>query len=76
MPLAELGKVMNCGSGDAAARTQIARLSCTNLLESEMINEIAAGWALKYRSAVLVNPKNPSARGRAELMEAAAKLLE
>jgi len=41
-----------------------------------MINEIAAGWALKYRSAVLVNPKNPSARGRAELMEAAAKLLE
>jgi hypothetical protein len=76
MPLAEFGKVMNWGSGDAAARAQIPKLSRADLLKNGVTKEIAEGWALKYRNELLVNPKNPSARGRAELMEAAARLLE
>ena len=37
--------------------------------------EMANAWAVLYREETVINPANPSARGRANLMEYAARLL-
>ena len=69
-------KVMNWGSGDADALAQIPRLTRDRLIRDGVTRDIAEAWAKFYRNEVLRRPQNPSARGRAALMEAAARLLE
>ena len=67
---------MNWGSGDADALAQIPRLTRDRLIRDGVTQDIAKAWAKFYRNEVLRRLQNPSARGRAALMEAAARLLE
>jgi hypothetical protein len=76
MPLREFGKAMNWGSGGEAARAQIANLTREGLQSSGLTAEIANAWAQFYRNEAVRVATNPSALGRAELMEAAARLLK
>lgn len=71
----DFGKLMRWGTGNADARAQIPGLTREGLQKGGVTREIAEAWAAFYRNEILRNPKNPSAQGRAELMEAAAKLL-
>ena len=75
MKLPEFGKVMNWGTGHEAARSQIPNLTREGLQNGGVTLEIAENWGKFYRNEALRNPSNPSALGRAELMEAAADLL-
>ncbi|MGK3969879.1 DUF4951 domain-containing protein [Sorangium sp. So ce118] len=45
------------------------------LQRAGVTRDIAETWAKFHRNEVVCNPANPSAQGRAELMEAAAKVL-
>ena len=77
MSLDEFGKsVMRWGRGDAEARERIETLSAAELLRHGVTQEIAEAWRRFYENEVRRRPKNPSARGRADLMRAAAGLLE
>lgn len=75
MKLPEFGDVMRWGSGDAEALSQIPKLSRAELVRNGATREMAQEWGRFYRNEVLRSPGNPSARGRAALMEAAAELL-
>lgn len=75
MSLPDFGRVMNWGTGDAAARAQIENLTREGLQQSGVTREMAEAWAEFYRNEAVRVPSNPSARGRADLMGAAAELL-
>lgn len=66
---------MNWGTGHEAARSQIPNLTRAGLQQGGVTRGIAESWGQFYRNEALRNPANPSALGRAELMEAAANLL-
>jgi hypothetical protein len=76
MPLGEFGQLMNWGRGSDAARAQISELSRSGLAQSGLTPDLARAWANFYANEALRNPSNPSAAGRADLMEAAAQILE
>jgi hypothetical protein len=76
MPLRDFGQGMKWGSGDAAARAQISTLTREGLEQAGVTREIAEQCGRFYRNEALRVPSNPSATGRAELMEAAAELLK
>jgi RHS repeat-associated protein len=67
--------VMKWGSGDGAARDRIATLTRKELEESGVTKAMAEHWRDFYREVARVTPQNPSAAGRADLMERAAELL-
>lgn len=67
--------VMRWGRGDAAARARIETLTRTELDRAGVTLEIAEAWREFYRAEVARNPRNPSARGRADLMNRATELL-
>ena len=67
---------MKWGTGDADALAQIPGLSRSHLVRNGVTKEMAEAHVRFYRNELLRKPRNPSARGRAELMEAVAKLLE
>ncbi|WP_437742174.1 RHS repeat-associated core domain-containing protein [Sorangium sp. So ce1504] len=75
MPLKDFGNVMRWGTGNDAARAQIPTLTREGLQRGGVTREIAEAWAKFYRNEIIRNPANPSAQGRAELMEAATKIL-
>ncbi|WP_420878008.1 DUF4951 domain-containing protein [Sorangium cellulosum] len=58
-----------------AARSQIPNMTREGLQRAGVTRNIAEAWAKFYRNETLRNPANPSAQGRAELMEAAVKIL-
>jgi len=75
METGEFGKLMKWGSGDADALAQIPKLAREGLARDGVTREMAESWANWYRNEALANPGNPSASGRAVLMDAAARLL-
>lgn len=68
-------EIMNWGRGDYSARGRIQSLTVEELTSNGVTLEIVMGWASFYRHIKKLSPKNPSAEGRAELMEHAAQLL-
>lgn len=75
--VAEFGfKVMRWGTGDAAARERMDALTRSELVTLGVTGTIARTWRDFYLSEIIRNPKNPSARGRADLMQRALELLE
>jgi len=68
--------IMRWGTGHVSARARIATLSLAELRALGVTLEMAREWHDFYLSEVARNPRNPSARGRVELMQHAVKLLE
>jgi hypothetical protein len=75
--LREFGtQVMRWGSGDAAARARLRTLTREELERAGLSREMADAWRDFYRHELARNPSNPSAAGRAELMQRAVELLQ
>ena len=72
---AEFGRIMGWGRTNAVARAQIPNLSKEYLEAHNVTPEIAKGWRDLYANEALRVPGNPSAAGRADLMQAAYDLL-
>ena len=68
-------KIVRWGNGDAAARERIATLTRDELVRVGVTLEMALEWRDFYRRELYRNPSNPSAAGRAELMQRAVDLL-
>lgn len=68
--------VMCWGSGDADADARISALRVQELREAGITADVAEEWRLFYLAVIEVAPENPSARGRARLMEHARTLLQ
>jgi hypothetical protein len=66
---------MAWGTGDDEARARRDTITLDELESMGMTVEIAEIWRDFYRGAKASNPGNPSAQGRAELMERARALL-
>lgn len=76
MSLREFGnKVMRWGSRNEAARERIATLTKEELQAAGVTREIAEAWRDFYRHEMKRMPDNPSAAGRADLMQRAVELL-
>jgi RHS repeat-associated protein/uncharacterized repeat protein (TIGR02543 family) len=75
MSTAKFGELMRWGTGSEDARKQIPNLTREALEKGGVTRDMAKAWAEFYRNEVKRNPANPSALGRAELMEAAERLL-
>ena len=76
MTLREFGqRVMRWGSGDTAARARISTLTRAELERAGLTREMAEAWRDFYRYESTRNPRNPSAAGRAALMQRAIELL-
>ena len=67
--------VMKWGTGDEAAETRMDTLTAAELRAAGVTADIAEAWRLFYLEVVAETPTNPSARGRAKLMEYARSLL-
>lgn len=67
--------VMRWGSGDAAARARIRTLTREELEQAGLSQEMAEAWRDFYLHELARNPRNPSAAGRADLMQRAIELL-
>ena len=77
MTLREFGqRVMRWGTGDAAARARIQTLTREELAHAGLTRNLAEAWRDFYRYELHRNPSNPSAAGRAELMQRAVDLLQ
>ena len=68
--------VMRWGTGDAAARARIQTLTRGELVAKGVTATMARAWRDFYLNEIARNPKNPSARGRVELMQRTLELLE
>ena len=68
-------RVMQWGTGDDAARARIRTLTREEIEEAGLTQEMAEAWRNFYRQELARNPRNPSAAGRAELMQRAVELL-
>jgi hypothetical protein len=66
---------MQWGTGDDAARARMRTLTREALEEAGLTQEMAEAWRNFYRQELARNPRNPSAAGRAELMQRAVELL-
>lgn len=67
--------IMKWGTGDAAARSRMQTLTREELEKSGVTKEMAEQWRDFYKTVKASNPENPSAQGRAELMQRAVDLL-
>jgi len=67
--------IMRWGTGSAAARARLATLTRDELEQAGVTLEIAEAWRDFYQREMSLNPRNPSAAGRAELLRRAAELL-
>ena len=68
-------KIMRWGTGSAAARARMATLTRDELEQAGVTLAMAEAWRDFYLQELQINPDNPSAAGRAELMQRAAGLL-
>ncbi|MBA3945256.1 MAG: hypothetical protein H0X37_11920 [Herpetosiphonaceae bacterium] len=74
--VAEFGsKVMQWGTGSDVARARMATLSSEELESNGVTLDMAKAWRDFYLNEIVRNPSNPSAPGRAELMQRAVELL-
>jgi RHS repeat-associated protein len=69
-------RVMEWGRGNNDARERIGSLTKEQLENRGVTREMAQQWRDFYVNEVLRIPNNPSARGRAELMQRAVELLQ
>ena len=69
-------QVMRWGTKDAAARERMRTLTRAELVAAGVTAKTARDWAEFYENEIVRIPRNPSARGRAELMRYAQQLLE
>lgn len=77
MTLREFGnRVMRWGTGDREARVRMRTLTREELEQAGLTQEMAEAWRDFYRNEFARNPRNPSATGRAELMQRAVELLQ
>jgi hypothetical protein len=77
MTLRKFGRrVMRWGTGNAAARARISTLTRAELERAELTREMAEAWCDFYRYEMVRNPRNPSAAGRAELMQRVVEILQ
>ena len=67
--------VMKWGRGDQAALDRIQTTTADELTRGGVTRQMALEWARFYFNEALRNPGNPSAWGRAQLMQHAADLL-
>jgi RHS repeat-associated protein len=72
----DFGKKMGWGSGDAEARARMETLTKEELEKNGVTKEMAEKWRDFYKDEIARNPNNPSAAGRADLMQHAADLLD
>jgi hypothetical protein len=68
-------KIMKWGTGSAEARARMATLSRAELEQGGVTREMAEAWRDFYRNEMVRNRANPSAPGRADLMQRAVELL-
>lgn len=61
--------VMAWGTGNEAAIARMATLTAEQLREAGITAEMAQNWLSFYQEVIRETPTNPSARGRARLME-------
>jgi len=72
----QFGKdVMKWGTGNDAARARIGQITEDEMRQAGVTPEMAQDWADFYREVMQANPSNPSAAGRADLMQWVADLL-
>ncbi len=69
-------RVIQWGTGDAAARARIGNLGASFLRAEGMTPDLARQWADWYRNEKVRVPGNLSAAGRTELMDWIAQLLQ
>ena len=67
--LAEFGRIMAWGRGDEAARERAESITIAELRAMRMEANVARIWRDLYLREKARNPSNPSAAGRAELMQ-------
>ena len=75
LSIADFGAAIGWGTGDDIALNRRATLTVGQLELIGLTVEQALNWSLAYRVVKKLMPDNPSAFGRAELMEHAATLL-
>ena len=68
-------KVMRRGTGSVAARARMMTLTREELVRAGLTRPMAEAWRDFYRNELSLNPDNPSAAGRAELMQRTVDLL-
>lgn len=77
MSLREFARdVMKWGIGDADARARSHNLTKQELESAGVTRQIAEDWQSFYQAVQAATPQNPSAAGRAELMQRAVELLQ
>ena len=69
-------QIIRWGRGDAEARNRIKTITADELRTHGVTAAMAEAWLNFYRAVKAEHPANPSAAGRADLMEHIAKLLE
>lgn len=76
MDVAKFGQqVMKWGTGNESARDRIATITRDELARNGVTVEMAREWMKFYVNETLRSPNNPSAQGRAELMQHVVKRL-
>lgn len=76
MSIADFGqKVMRWGTGNQAARQRMANLTRQEMESAGLTREIATAWRDFYKNEMMRVPNNPSAAGRADLMQRAVEIL-
>ena len=74
--LADFGhRIMRWGTGSDAARARVVSLTRQELESAGMTRMIAEAWRDFYLNVIRLTPNNPSAAGRADLMQRAVDLL-
>lgn len=72
----DFGKTMGWGTGDEEARDRMKTLTREELEKKGITKDMAEKWRGFYQQEAARNPNNPSATGRAELMQRAVDLLD
>lgn len=73
---AEFGEAVGWGTFDAAARERAATITREEVQALGLTVKIAQTWLDLYECVARRTPRNPSARGRADLMRRIIELLE
>ncbi len=68
-------RIMKWGTGDGAARARIATITVEELAMGGVTLDMAIEWRNFYRDEMRRNPTNPSAAGRADLLDHVVGLL-
>jgi aspartyl/asparaginyl-tRNA synthetase len=68
-------RIMRWGTGNAAARARMATLTQEELDQAGVTLAMAREWRDFYLNEMRRNPNNPSAAGRADLMQRSVELL-